>query len=145
LHRLAANPWLHALGFSPATTTAATTAVFPRRTNRPYSREGLSPYAKVQPILPPLEYDVPYTGKLTVKRVGPEEMRLVCPLPKPGRVTVGCAHVGQGACEIIILDDASLARLGWNATSRGTSNPIATDGPPTIQALRRLEALGEAA
>jgi hypothetical protein len=66
-------------------------------------------------MMPPLQFDHVYQGKLTVKRVDPDQMRLACPKPKPGNTMLGCAHVGQGACEIIILDDASLADLGFNS------------------------------
>ena len=65
--------------------------------------------------MPPLEFDYPYTGRLTVSRVNPDQMRGRCPLPSPGRVTVGCAHVGRGECEIIIANDEWLKALGWNA------------------------------
>lgn len=81
---------------------------------RPYSQENLTSFSRQQPFLPPVAFDFPYPGRLTVTRVGPEEMRLVCPLPKSGQTTVGCAHVGRGRCEIIALDDQTLKALGWN-------------------------------
>jgi hypothetical protein len=83
-------------------------------TRRPYSQENLTSFSRQQAFLPPLAYDFPYTGKLTVRRVGPDQMRLVCPLPKPGRVTIGCAHIGKGECEVIIADNTTLEFLGWN-------------------------------
>jgi hypothetical protein len=86
----------------------------PRPERRPYSREGLSELSKTIPILPPLAYDFPYTGKLTVRRVDPDQMRARRPLPKPGRATIGCAHIAKGECEVIIADNTTLEFLGFN-------------------------------
>jgi hypothetical protein len=81
---------------------------------RPYSQENLTALSRQQAFLPPLAYDYPYQGKLTVRRVDPDQMRARCPLPRPGRVTIGCAHLGRGECEVIIVDNPTLKSLGWN-------------------------------
>src|SRR5262249_18756388 len=71
-------------------------------------------------VLPPLEYDYPYPGKLEIVRAGKEEMALVCPRTA-FNVTLGCAyrynafsHYGLlGKCRIVIATDDILRSAGW--------------------------------
>jgi hypothetical protein len=64
------------------------------------------------PILPPVEFDKPYAGKLMIRRVdSKEEVQRVCQLSRP---TVGCAvKPVVDMCIIVIADDAAIAARGW--------------------------------
>jgi hypothetical protein len=64
--------------------------------------------------LPPLEYDRPYLGKLTIVRVNGHDMPYICPktlFP----VTLACAwRLKDGAeCQVVIATDDVLAAAGW--------------------------------
>ena len=92
--------------------------------------------AQAQNVLPPLEYDHPYKGKLTVERSTSQvEIRLNCPY-SPFRYLLGCAKSpAEGECYILMWDDESLKKLrmppevvlrhetahcnGWPADHRG--------------------------
>ena len=65
-------------------------------------------------VLPPPEYDKPFTGKLTEIRVPPETMRAICPktiFP----LTLACAYPtrDQSECLIIMLSDELIKAAGW--------------------------------
>jgi hypothetical protein len=88
--------------------------------------ESRQPYGRIPPaappkqntpgwaILPPPEYDKPFTGKLTEIRVPPETMRAICPktiFP----LTLACAYPtrDQSECLIIMLSDELIKAAGW--------------------------------
>ena len=65
-------------------------------------------------VLPPIEFDRPYTGYLTLRIAKDiEEVKLLCDLPVAR--ALACSF-GRGAdrCAIVILPAAELLRLGWN-------------------------------
>src|SRR5438067_711306 len=66
-------------------------------------------------ILPPPEYDKPFTGKLTEIRVPPETMRAICPktiFP----LTLACAYPtrDRSECVLIMLSDELIKSHGWD-------------------------------
>jgi hypothetical protein len=64
-------------------------------------------------ILPPIEYDKPYTGKLTITRGTKFIMDNACPkttLP----ITLGCSRQIEGECWIVIANDDILKASGWS-------------------------------
>lgn len=63
-------------------------------------------------ILPPLEYDYPYTGELTIDIAkDTKEVQAMCNLPTP---RVACSYVGLRWCRIIKIPDDALRAMGWN-------------------------------
>jgi hypothetical protein len=63
-------------------------------------------------VLPPLEYDYPYQGKLTEIRAGREEMPEVCP-KTAFPIALGAAErLPTGECRIIIATDDILRAAG---------------------------------
>ena len=68
-------------------------------------------------VLPPKEYDRPYTGQLTIARGDARTMTAIC--PNPGYpVPLGCAihYLLEGkdlSCHIYIADDEILKSSGW--------------------------------
>ena len=67
-------------------------------------------------LLPPVEYDYPYAGKLTVTRV--DDVKAACPRAAYGRGTpMGCARVpapGHEECEIFLLPDDLILAMGYD-------------------------------
>jgi hypothetical protein len=88
--------------------------------------ESRQPYGRIPPaappkqnspgwaVLPPPEYDKPFTGKLTEIRVPPETMRAIC-LKTIFPLTLACAYptTDQSECLIIMLSDEMLKAAGW--------------------------------
>ena len=76
-----------------------------------------NPAAAVQHwlVLPPAEYDRPYTGKLQEIRVPPETMRAICP-KTPLPLTLACAYPtrDQSECLIIMVSDEIIRAAGWD-------------------------------
>jgi hypothetical protein len=65
-----------------------------------------------QPLhLPPVEYDYPYKGKLTIERVTPEQLRARCTAATV--ISLGCAFPSAYSCLILLVDDASIRARGW--------------------------------
>ena len=66
-------------------------------------------------ILPPPEYDRPYTGKLQEIRVPPETMRAICP-KTPLPLTLACTYPtrDQSECLIIMVSDEIIRGYGWD-------------------------------
>jgi hypothetical protein len=63
-------------------------------------------------ILPPLEYDYPYQGKLTVQRVDTiEELIVVCSTTR--KWLLGCARPGTTSCQLILVRDEVIRQYGW--------------------------------
>ena len=66
-----------------------------------------SPY-----ILPPLQYDHPYDGKLTIEEVGTVAQLLqVCKLNQSW--ALGCAFVSAGSCRIVLVKEDVMKEYGW--------------------------------
>ena len=65
-------------------------------------------------ILPPPEYDYPYTGKLLLRRVDTlEELFLSCPnLPS---YILGCAYKRPDSCVVFMIADPFIKARGWTA------------------------------
>ena len=63
-------------------------------------------------VLPPPEYDRPYTGKLTIERVDtPEQVQTACNLKKPA---LACAFPGDGTrCRIVMVPDEFIRATGY--------------------------------
>jgi hypothetical protein len=66
-------------------------------------------------MLPPAQYDKPYTGKLTITRVDTKEaIAVMCPDSEwgcavpPGRTCMGCAVPPDRRCDIYIANDEIL-------------------------------------
>lgn len=63
-------------------------------------------------ILPPLEYDRPYIGELTIDTAkDSKEVQAVCQLPTQ---RVACSYAGGRWCRIIKISDDALRAMGWN-------------------------------
>jgi hypothetical protein len=62
-------------------------------------------------VLPPVEYDQPYTGQMVIVRGDKAKMDGLCP-----KMALGCAiKVGEGrGCIIVIANDDILKRTPWN-------------------------------
>ena len=67
-------------------------------------------------VLPPVEYDKAFTGKLQEIRVPPETMRTICPKTNMP-LTLGCAYPtrDQSECLIIMVADEIIRAAGWTA------------------------------
>jgi hypothetical protein len=67
-----------------------------------------------QNVIPPVEYDHPYKGKLTIERsTSQSEIRLNCPY-SAFRYHLGCAKpTAEGGCYILMADDDTIRKAGW--------------------------------
>jgi len=66
-------------------------------------------------LLPPLQYDKPYTGGMLVIRVGhtEEEMKILCPMEfKFGYPRLACSFHRPGVCVIIVASDEMIRKYG---------------------------------
>jgi hypothetical protein len=61
--------------------------------------------------LPPVKYDKPYTGKLTIERVTIEQLLARC--TNANVRSLGCAFRSAADCLILLVDDASIKAAGW--------------------------------
>jgi hypothetical protein len=66
-------------------------------------------YSRNQPVLPPVEYDHPYTGDLTVSIVSQEEIARQCPNAK---ARLGCNRRWPDECLVWIAPDDVIEALG---------------------------------
>jgi hypothetical protein len=71
----------------------------------------VTPCLAQQLHLPPVEYDRPYNGKLTVERVTPEELRAQC--ASAVQSSLGCSFPRANSCRIILVDEALIRAVGW--------------------------------
>ena len=63
-------------------------------------------------VLPPIEYDHPYTGELTIDTASDtKQVQSMCALPTP---RIACSYVGRDWCRIIKISDDALRAMGWN-------------------------------
>jgi hypothetical protein len=71
------------------------------------------PPAKRSPIWPPIEFDYPYKGVLTITRVpAPADIRAICPKAYIGRPMAACAQVLPNSCDVFMLPDDLLMAMG---------------------------------
>jgi hypothetical protein len=60
------------------------------------------------PVLPPVEFDYPFYGRVIVTRMEkPEEIRAICPNADK-RILLGCARIYPGLCLVYMLPDDQL-------------------------------------
>jgi hypothetical protein len=76
------------------------------------------PGAPFWKVIPPAEYDRPYTGQLTITRGDAKTMKEVCP-KTAFPITLGCAHRytkgGEDySCHVYIAEDDILRPTGWS-------------------------------
>jgi hypothetical protein len=65
------------------------------------------------PILPPVEYDKPYDGDLTIKMVPTfEALRIACNVYNPAMLA--CAIHNAKSCVIYLVEDEVMRQRGWN-------------------------------
>jgi hypothetical protein len=64
--------------------------------------------------LPPVEYDKPYTGKLTIETVTTGQLRALCAAAT--QWSAGCAFPGKDSCRIILLDERLINAIGWTTS-----------------------------
>jgi hypothetical protein len=69
---------------------------------------------KVARILPPVEYDHPYNGKLTVAIVNKEQMARLCPKASLYPIGLACAYPYEtmSMCQIVMITDDIIAAVG---------------------------------
>ena len=66
-----------------------------------------------QNVIPPVEFDHPYTGKLTIERSSSQEyIRSKCG-PTTFPYHLGCAWAMVGRCHILMADDATIREHNW--------------------------------
>jgi hypothetical protein len=64
------------------------------------------------PVLPPAEYDIPYTGRLTVKTLATlEELFKEC--PSIMKNSLACAKKYSDHCDVFLVDDKIMRAYGW--------------------------------
>jgi hypothetical protein len=69
--------------------------------------------AMAQNVIPPVEYDHPYKGKLTVTRSGSQsDIRMSCG-PTPFPYHLGCAKLAPEGCYILMAEDDFIRKNGW--------------------------------
>jgi hypothetical protein len=61
--------------------------------------------------LPPVEYDKPYPGKITIETVTNEQLRARC--ANASMSSLGCAYPGATSCHILLVDEAAIRAVGW--------------------------------
>jgi hypothetical protein len=61
--------------------------------------------------LPPVEYDKPYDGKITIETVTNEQLRARC--AAASQSSLGCAFPGANSCRILLVDEATMKAAGW--------------------------------
>jgi hypothetical protein len=73
--------------------------------------KAVAPPGKGVHILPPLEYDYPYEGKLTIQRVNTvAELQDACNVTK---WLLGCSRPGATSCHIVLVADDVIRKWGW--------------------------------
>jgi len=75
-------------------------------TTTAHAQTALTP--KTPAALPPLEYDHPYEGRLTVTRGDKALMGQLCP-----KTALGCARRYSDSCSIVIATDEIIKAVGW--------------------------------
>lgn len=65
-------------------------------------------------ILPPAEYDKPYTGRLILETVpNQEELAKFCGKAYIPGLTLGCSQRRADSCKIVLVPDAIITMNGW--------------------------------
>lgn len=98
------------MNYGPAMLMAALLCVAVSKTTaEPY--KVAPPTTRSANILPPLEYDYPYQGKLTVDRVDTiEKLQEVCGISK---WALGCSWARGASCRIVLVADDVIRQWGW--------------------------------
>jgi hypothetical protein len=76
----------------------------------------MSPLARMR-LLPPVEYDYPYTGKLNLSRMKtPDEVKAACPTANFLATPAACARatIDKSQCWVYMLEDDALIALGYD-------------------------------
>lgn len=77
-----------------------------------HAQSSLIPINK-QAILPPVEFDKPYTGKMTLVRTKSQsEIKVLCRIYDP--VVLGCSFPHGDSCLVYIASDEDIKKAGWN-------------------------------
>jgi hypothetical protein len=71
----------------------------------------VTPCLAQQLHLPPVEYDRPYNGKITIETVTNAQLRAQC--ANANMSSLGCAFPGLNSCRILLVDEASIRAVGW--------------------------------
>ena len=62
--------------------------------------------------LPPVEYDKPYPGKITIETVTSAQLQARC--AAASQWSLGCSFPkGTNSCHILLVDEASMKAVGW--------------------------------
>lgn len=61
--------------------------------------------------LPPVEYDRPYEGDLTVETVNNAQLRARC--ASASQWSLGCAFPGVNSCRILLVNEEAMKAGGW--------------------------------
>lgn len=78
------------------------------------AQEALPRFSPKLPVLPPVEYDKPYTGALTIMEVPSQDaMRAMCHPAKDIRPLLGCALRHATSCTILVATEAQMKAAGW--------------------------------
>jgi hypothetical protein len=87
------------------------TALDALRVLEPVAQPGRPQYM----VLPPVEYDRPYDGDLTIKMVPTvEQLHAECNSLNPNPHTLACAYRRVNSCVIYMVEDAVMRQRGWN-------------------------------
>jgi hypothetical protein len=71
--------------------------------------------AQAQNVIPPLEYDHPYNGKVIVERsTSQAEIRSRCD-PSTFPYHLGCSRLRPDGCYILLADDEFIRKHGWTS------------------------------
>jgi hypothetical protein len=79
--------------------------------SKPTCAQLFMPTPSSRMYLPPVEFDRPYTGKITVETVTKEQLRAQC--AAASQWSLGCSFPIPGRCRIILVDEASINAVGW--------------------------------
>ena len=65
-------------------------------------------------VLPPVEYDKPYQGELTMLRVKDQDaVRKYCPSVPFAGAALACAYPGGEECLVVMVSDRIIELAGW--------------------------------
>jgi hypothetical protein len=71
--------------------------------------------AQDRPIIPPVEFDQPYEGKLQIDMYdNMDTTTALCPKLPLGKPEIACAYPGKDSCRVILPSKALAAKIGWD-------------------------------
>ena len=91
--------------------------------------------AHAQMHLPPVEFDHPYPGKLTVEVVTRAQLLATC--SSAFASSLGCAFPGKDRCHIKLLDEESMRAVGWTVEAMMRHERAHCNGWPQSHPGRR--------